>query len=310
MTRIWKTTQAPDYVGIFILLIIWILIVNLVKPFHRLFFLDDHAISYPHTEHERVTSCMSPNPSLNGNTLTLAAMSFVYGFFVPFLLLSIWNLLHPRSSIFKLQASLISLSISALVTLCITDTVKNLVGRPRPDLLARCQPDRASLQPGVPLSIDACTAPHDASLHDGWRSFPSGHSSFSFAGLGYLSFFFAGQLRIFRPAHDGGGRDLVRAMLCFIPLVGAAFVALSRWEDYRHDAIDISTGSILGFCTAYWSYRRYWPRLSSQACDEPYPQPNDGAQSATWARVRDEEEGGTNVGHQLQLVERVRATSN
>ncbi|PHH63922.1 hypothetical protein CDD81_5370 [Ophiocordyceps australis] len=293
MTRIWKTTQAPDYVGIFILLFIWILIVNMGEPFHRLFFLDDHAISYPHADHERVTS----------------SMGFVYGFFVPFILLSAWNLLHPRSSVFKLQASLISLSISALVTLCITDTVKNLVGRPRPDLLARCQPDRASLQPGVPLSIDVCTTPHDASLHDGWRSFPSGHSSFSFAGLGYLSFFFAGQLRVFRPARDGGGRDLVRAMLCLMPLIGAAFIAISRWEDYRHDAIDITTGTVLGFCIAYWSYRRYWPRLSSQDCDEPYQQSDDGAQSATWARVRDEEEGGTNVGHQLEL-ERLRATSD
>ncbi len=79
-----------------------------------------------------------------------------------------------------------------------------MVGRPRPDLLARCKPT-----PGTPTStlvaIDVCTETDHHTLHDGWRSFPSGHSSFSFAGLGFLSLFFAGQMRVFAHSSSGGG---------------------------------------------------------------------------------------------------------
>ncbi|KAI9708625.1 MAG: hypothetical protein M1820_003843 [Bogoriella megaspora] len=160
--------------------------------------------------------------------------------------------------------------------------IKNAVGRPRPDLLARCKPAL-----GTPLhelvTVKACTETNHHLLHDGWRSFPSGHSSFSFSGLGYLSMIFAGQLRVFRP-HT----DLARIMITAAPLIGAFLVAASRIEDYRHDKYDVTVGSILGFLTAFLIYRRYYPALRSSSCDTPYPaQLGEGK---GFSRLRDEEE--------------------
>lgn len=126
-------------------------------------------------------------------------------------------------------------------------------------------------------------------LHDGWRSFPSGHSSSAFSGLGYLSLFVAGQLHVLRPR-----TDLASALLAIAPLVGAALIAISRLEDYRHDVWDVTAGSVLGFLVALFSYRRYYPSLKARRCDVPYPTPGEKdamGKGKSRAKVEDEEMG-------------------
>lgn len=81
------------------------------------------------------------------------------------------------------------LGLSLAVAFMITNGTKNLVGRPRPDLLARCDPDLSRLLNstvgGVGNQVDEginlvswtiCRNP-GSTLDDGFRSFPSGHSS-------------------------------------------------------------------------------------------------------------------------------------
>lgn len=227
-------------------------------------------------------------------------MNFVYALYIPLGILIAYNLFH-RATVVKHEATYLSFAIAVCLSSFLTDIIKNAVGRPRPDLLDRCQP-AAGTKPNVLVTVDVCTAPDGHALQDGWRSFPSGHSSFSFAGLGFLSLFLAGQLHVFRYA--AGGRDLSRALLCLFPLIGAAMIAISRCEDYRHDVYDVCVGSALGMTVAYWSYRRHWPSLSSPNCHEPYPPPGaEDADAPTWQRVRDEEEAEPDVGYQLGRVE-------
>src|ERR1700712_1810321 len=126
------------------------------------------------------------------------------------------------------------------LTCFVTDVIKKAVGRPRPDLISRCTPGPETPKDQL-VTIAVCTELDHHTLHDGWRSFPSGHSSFAFSGLGYLSLFLAGQLHVFRPR-----TDLARVLLALIPLLGAALIAISRCEDYRHDVYDVAVGSILG----------------------------------------------------------------
>ncbi|KAJ8589158.1 hypothetical protein M405DRAFT_818512 [Rhizopogon salebrosus TDB-379] len=49
-------------------------------------------------------------------------------------------------------------------------------------------------------------------LEDGWKSFPSGHSSsnLSFAGLGFLAFYLAGKSHLF----DNRGHAVSPHLLC------------------------------------------------------------------------------------------------
>ncbi|KAF2824040.1 PAP2-domain-containing protein [Ophiobolus disseminans] len=265
--RFWQRSYASDYVGLAILITGYILIQFLAEPFHRMFFLDNLAIGYPHAEVERVP----------------VSWLFIYAGAVPLGTLILWALL-VRPGTHKAHVTLLGWFISMILTLFITDVIKNAVGRPRPDLIARCKP-----APGTPahelVTFEVCTETDHHVLHDGWRSFPSGHSSFSFSGLGYLSLFIAGQCHVYRPR-----ADLARVLLALAPLLGAALIAISRCEDYRHDVYDVTVGSVLGMAVAHYTYRRYYPALRNRNCASPFANPMDEAGVKGFRRVKDDEE--------------------
>ena len=91
-------------------------------------------------------------------------------------------------------------------------------------------------------------------------------------------------MHIFRPR-----TDLSRVLLALAPLVGAALIAISRLEDYRHDVYDVTAGSTLGMLLAYFSYRRYYPKLNSPRCDTPFPSQAEWASKYNLGKLRDEE---------------------
>ena len=92
-------------------------------------------------------------------------------------------------------------------------------------------------------------------------------------------------MHVFRPRSD-----LSRVLLCLAPLIGAALIAISRLEDYRHDVWDVTCGSLLGISMAYFSYRRYYPSLRSTVCDEPYPSRAAVAKLSEAGKMKDEEQ--------------------
>jgi len=147
-----------------------------------------------------------------------------------------------------------------------TQIVKITVGRPRPDLLDRCQPPPGLSDPPYGLtSWTVCKQTDEAILRDGFRSFFSGHSSLSFAGLGFLSFYLAGKMHLF----DQRGHA-TKAWLALSPFMAASLVAISRTMDYRHHWHDVLVGSLIGTLFAYFTYRQYYPPLSSEYAHRPY----------------------------------------
>lgn len=184
------------------------------------------------------------------------------------------NLLTVRS-FWDYHCSALGLILGLAITGAITQFTKITVGRPRPDLLARCMPITGSSDPTFGLSSDAiCTNTNTAIMIDGWRSFPSGHSSLSHAGLGFLSYYLAGKMHLF----DTRGHAH-KAWISVTPIFGAILVAISRTMDYRHHWQDVVAGSILGLVVSYFAYRQYFPSLSSPMSHKPHP-----------PRVRREEE--------------------
>jgi len=175
---------------------------------------------------------------------------------------------YTLKSYWDIHCGYIALVLSLTMTGSITNLVKVTVGRPRPDIIDRCQPvPGSSDHPVYGLSNSTiCTQTDSAIMNDGWRSFPSGHSSLSFAGLGILSFYLAGKLHLF----DKRGYQ-VKAWASLTPLVGAALVAITRTMDYRHHWEDVLVGSTLGFSIAFFAYRQYFPSFASIHSDEPYP---------------------------------------
>ncbi|RAL13269.1 phosphatase PAP2 family protein [Aspergillus homomorphus CBS 101889] len=244
----------------------WILIQLFVTPFHRMFHLDNKAIQFPFAVVERVP----------------VVWSIVYAGVIPFLILLVWAATF-RPSPHKVQVTLLGFLIAVMLTSLITDIIKNSVGRPRPDLISRCLPRKGTPADSL-VAWTVCTQSSEHILQEGWRSFPSGHSSFSFAGLGYLTLFLCGQMHIFRPR-----TDLFRCLVAFVPLLCALMIAISRLDDYRHDVYDVTCGSILGFLVARFSYRRYFPPLRSVTCDEPYGR-DEISGSDGFTKLADDEE--------------------
>lgn len=247
--RRFMMSYAPDWIISGVLWAIFWVVNNHVSGFKRHFSLSDVSLRYPYAVHQRV------------GTTALRLISCG----IPLAVQCLVNLLTVRSW-WDFHHSTLGLLLSLSMTGTITQLVKVTVGRPRPDLISRCMPVPGSEDPLWSLSTaDICTQTASKILEDGWRSFPSGHSSMSFAGLGFLAFYLAGKLHLFDTRGHVG-----KAWISITPLAGATLVATSRTMDYRHHWQDVMTGSALGLLLAYFSYRQYYPHLASADAHEPY----------------------------------------
>ncbi|THH33934.1 hypothetical protein EUX98_g264 [Antrodiella citrinella] len=222
---------------------------NNIPGYKREFSLEDTSLRHPYAVHERV-----PDWAL-----------YVIAVASPAILQGCVNLLTVRAW-WDLHNGLLGLLLGLSLTGSITQIVKLTVGRPRPDVIARCIPQAGAADPPFGLSsVAICTRAVGPILHDGWRSFPSGHASLSFAGLGFLSFYLAGKLHLF----DNRGHA-PKAWIAITPLAGATLVAISRTMDYRHHWQDVTAGAILGLVMSYFSYRQYYPSLAAPYSHHPY----------------------------------------
>jgi len=111
----------------------------------------------------------------------------IYAGAIPLVVLIIWSIAF-RTGAHKAHVTILGLLITLALAVCLTDIIKNAVGRPRPDLISRCKP-RKGTQDHMLITYTVCTQKNQHLVDEGWRSFPSGHSSFAFGGLGYLSLY-------------------------------------------------------------------------------------------------------------------------
>ncbi|XP_057424084.1 lipid phosphate phosphatase 2-like [Lotus japonicus] len=157
-----------------------------------------------------------------------------------------------RRDVYDLHHSVLGLLFAVLITGVLTDAIKNGVGRPRPDFFWRCFPD------GVEVYDDKwggviCHG-KESDIKEGHKSFPSGHTSWSFAGLGFLSLYLSGKIKVF----DRRGH-VAKLCIVFIPLLVACLVGISRVDDYWHHWQDVFAGGLLGLVVATFCYMQFFP---------------------------------------------------
>ncbi|CAK9150663.1 unnamed protein product [Ilex paraguariensis] len=75
-------------------------------------------------------------------------------------------------------------------------------------------------------------------INKGHKSFPSGHTSWSFAGLGFLSLYLSGKIKAF----DRRGH-VAKLCIVLLPLLVASLVGISRVDDYMHHWEDVFAGA-------------------------------------------------------------------
>ena len=95
-----------------------------------------------------------------------------------------------RLKLWEWHVGWLGLALALATTLLFTEGMKNLFGKPRPDLLSRCDPDLANIvtstvggfgdrvSQGITLvSSTICRQRDKGLVNGGFKSFPSGHAS-------------------------------------------------------------------------------------------------------------------------------------
>ena len=261
--RIFHQCSANKFIPYSGLGVIYTLLDKIITPFNQPFSLRNYTIQYPYAVKERV-----PN-----------ALALVICVITPMVIIAIYTLVldgvfsHHRkttgagwSSVYRLKDRLWELNCGILglflaegAALVITGSLKSLCGKPRPDLISRCRPFEGAADPPVfgLSNRTICTETDEAIMADGFRSFPSGHSSSAFAGLFYLSLYLAAKLHVL----DQRG-EVWRTFIVLIPTLAASCVAMSRIMDARHHPFDVLFGSAMGILVAWGSYRQYFPPVT------------------------------------------------
>ncbi|KAJ1726054.1 hypothetical protein LPJ61_005452 [Coemansia biformis] len=244
-------SYLPDYAVLVVMAALWGLI-SLIHPFHREFSLTDKTIQYPNKP----------------DSVPFYA-AVVLAFVLPLVVIVLWTGLLRRS-FHDMNVGILGLCMALVLNMMVTNTVKNLAGRLRPDFIDRCNLDLSQVsEPTIGLLTSAvCRQADESFLLDGMRSFPSGHSSFSFAGLGYITLWLCGHMNIV----DCRGRTY-KSFVALAPLLGALLISVSRTKDYRHHWQDVLAGALLGVAMAWFAYLQYYPSPLSADVDTSQPFP-------------------------------------
>ncbi|KAL9100343.1 MAG: hypothetical protein Q9163_004265 [Psora crenata] len=258
-----------------------------ITPNRRPFDLTDPEISFP----------------FQGETISTVTL-FIVSLVAPAVLIFIISLFiglgptseHPsrtaalKRKLWEWNAGWMGLTLAIAVSFLISNGTKQVVGKPRPDLLARCNPDLSrrlnsavggigdQTEEGINLvSWTICRQTDMSVLDEGFRAFPSGHSTMSFAGLTYLALFICAKFAITIPflnyqnlthsTEPAGLHTPIRSraaapptyLLIFplIPIGVAIYISSTRYSDFWHHGFDVIAGAILGIASAWLGFRWY-----------------------------------------------------
>ncbi|XP_056696540.1 lipid phosphate phosphatase 2 isoform X2 [Spinacia oleracea] len=222
-----------DWLILFLLVGIDI-VLNVIEPFHR------------YVGKDMMEDLMYP---LKENTVPFWAVPII-AILLPFCVILIYYFF--RKDVYDFHQATLGLLFSVLITSVITDAIKDGVGRPRPDFYWRCFPDNIPKFHNITGDV-ACTG-FKSVIKEGHKSFPSGHTSWSFAGLSFLAWYLSGKIRCF----DRRGH-VAKLCIVFLPILFAAMVGVSRVDDYWHHWQDVFTGGLIGLVMASFCYLQFFP---------------------------------------------------
>ncbi|KAL6066522.1 Diacylglycerol pyrophosphate phosphatase 1 [Balamuthia mandrillaris] len=233
----WDRSYLYDWGAlVFVALVESILTNFVIEPYKRFEPKDDPSLSYP--LHKSIVPTW---------------LLMLWSFLVPLTIFAVYQLLVRRSR-HDLHHACLGLFTALTLTLFLTDFLKLCAGRLRPNWLA--------------LEGDS-----ESSFQDGRKSFPSGHSSLSFASMVFLSLYLCGKLGVFRKT-DGA---VWKLMLGFLPLLAACFIGISRTRDYHHHFSDVLAGAVIGIIFGCVGYSLHFHPLSGKWSHLPKTREKEGA---------------------------------
>jgi len=259
---VWKAFSLGDW-AVIVVFGLLVLLAQFLRPRHQLINVNNLDISYP----------------LKDETVPMWLLLFLT-FGIPMLIFFVLYTRHrffswdsPEEQVRRNRAELyravIAFTFGLVTTLIATEFGKRLVGRPRPNFLAMS---------GYVPSDNVLVEP-EWRVDDAFQSFPSGHASFSFSGLGFISMLLF--YKLFPSGRKQTNNQAWKVALCLLPLGFASWIASTRVTDFYHRCDDVVAGAILGltvtllaFYYQFYSYHElYLPWTPEIELEEETVQP-------------------------------------
>jgi diacylglycerol diphosphate phosphatase/phosphatidate phosphatase len=246
-----------------------LLIEKHLPQFHQEFYLLDSTIQYRYAAHERVSDLL-----LYVYSVVIPVGIITIVLFIEWLFSRRRNTSRERRGWDKMSREILVPSLALLAAVAssyaLVSVFKKAIGKPRPDLIDRCQPRPGPLKGMLPqfrlANVTICGQLDKSVLDDGFASFPSGHSCTAFTGLTFLALYLAGKFQVGRYR-----AQCWRWIPVVLPIIGAALIAGTRIMDARHHASDVLFGGLLGVLIGWAAYGLYFPFPSEWgAKGQPY----------------------------------------
>lgn len=233
-----KTVDIPNLVCMVVTIIAFIA-ANYV-PVKQLYVPENDSLSsFPYPGKEKIS------------TIVCAVIVIIIGIvmIVVFFLLS-WKFKRYFNQLNPFTAFYTFITVIAVTNVCV-NIFKSYVGRPRPDLYARC---------GINGSINNCPGETKKVAKDEFKSFPSGHSATAMSGLIFIALFVQKCVKT---------RKLWVTTLCFLFILLAFYIGATRIRDFKHHTDDVLAGFFVGFlfCYIIWwrTYKEIFPKFKKRS---------------------------------------------
>lgn len=125
-----------------------------------------------------------------------------------------------------------------------------LTGRLRPDFLERYSTGNMKL------------------IADGRMSFPSEHTTYSFASMVVVFWYMIGKSHIWQTSSPANF-SFLGSIVCLLPIIVASYVGLTRTMDNVHHFSDIIAGALLGSFCGTFTYFINFPQPFHTHCHLP-----------------------------------------
>jgi len=264
-TDSWRSELAQHF-AVFVALLIWALCVGLGSVnTSKVFILErDPTISFPYVK-AQVPVSMLAGISVGipcAFVVICATLVFRYN-----------NSSNSNSYYVALAKTILYLLLTLAQCLLladgVTNTIKVLVLRPRPNFLAYCNYKgfQTASSSGNYTSYNLATQPNavgstsfclsKSSLPDSVLSFPSGHSSLSFAGMTFISLLIKYSIEVWGQFQLLG----LHGAIFVAPLFLSSWIAITRIQDYFHHEDDVMMGCFIGASASLFVFNAARPLL-------------------------------------------------
>lgn len=158
------------------------------EPYHQRFSLNNLSLQYPYADPERIPAWVAAVIVCGFPILVIIFWTlFIDGIFSHSKVASSRRQLYGKGRrakytmqerLWEMNCGILGLGLSVAAAVTITGALKNATGKPRPDIIDRCRPPQGSVDSPVfgLFTYEQCTGDSHI-LKDGFKSWPSGHSS-------------------------------------------------------------------------------------------------------------------------------------